>query len=186
MVCIEEKHESEVKSYYGYASSWRYWSHVHQALSRCRGKNGGSQRKIPVSAEIKKSMDWMRPGRHSQCFGFARGCSMLRTSDWFTLFTLYLSVYDLVLCLPVNKVLLHSALRTPGDLFTFEIFWTNWGKWSRSMTQEGSCFFKNRNKRIWVSWMLLIIHGLNHNIYHQLYHLSNPNPEPPWMKWSRD
>ena len=40
---------------------------------------------------------------------------MLRTSDQFALFTDF--VYDCVLCLPANRVLLHSALKTPGDLF---------------------------------------------------------------------
>ena len=33
-----------------------------------------------------------------------------------------LSVYDIVLCLPATKVLLHSALKTPGDFLAFEIF----------------------------------------------------------------
>lgn len=41
------------------AGSRRYWSHFHRARSRCSGKNGGFQRKILVSAEVKKSRDWI-------------------------------------------------------------------------------------------------------------------------------
>ena len=32
--------------------------------------------------------------------------------------------YDLMLCLPANKVQLHWVLNTPGDFLFFEIFWT--------------------------------------------------------------
>ena len=44
-----------------YVGSPRYWSHVRQAMRKCRRRGGFFQRKIPVSGEIKKSRDLLRP-----------------------------------------------------------------------------------------------------------------------------
>ena len=76
--------QSEANSYWctcSYAWSQTYWSHVHRSYAQVRKEEQGFSRgKIAVSAEIKKSRDWLRPwslGRHSQFFGFKRGCSVL-------------------------------------------------------------------------------------------------------------
>ena len=50
-------------------------------------------------------------GRHSQFFGFKRGCSMFRTSDQFIFF------HRFCLCLISCFVCRHLTLKTPGDFF---------------------------------------------------------------------
>lgn len=88
--CFFFKHqESEVKSYWLHVAGDTGVTYTYEATNRCRRKNRGFQRKMPVSAEVMKSRDWMRPQGHEKTlkvFGLKRGCSMLRTSDQFTLF----------------------------------------------------------------------------------------------------
>ena len=93
-------------------------------------------REIAVSAEIKHNSDWLRPcclNGHTPYSVFkkdARGFEP-RVSLFFSRI---LSVSDPALFLSATKVLLHSALKTPGDFLIFEIFWTNEEKRSRYTT----------------------------------------------------
>ena len=93
-------------------------------------------REITVSAEIKQNNDWLRPccpNGHTHFSVFKRGCSGLWASGQFGFYTDFVCVWSRSF-LPANKVLLHSALKTPGDFLIFEIFWTNEEKRSRYTT----------------------------------------------------
>ena len=82
------------------------------------GRTGIFHRKIAVSAEIM-SRDWLRPWRpirHSQFSVFKRWCSMQWTLGQFVFFKDFVCDWSRSFLL-ANKVLLHSALKTPGDFF---------------------------------------------------------------------
>ena len=135
-----------MKSYWcpcSYAQSW-YWSHVRQATHR---KNRVFQRKIPASAEIKKGRDWLRPwtmGRHSVFWVYKR---MLIASNLGSVpFIQTWSVSDLVLCLPANKVLLHSALKSP-DYFFFSSL--------KSFGPTEKCEVDLWQYQPWLEWWLI-------------------------------
>ena len=90
-------------------------------------------RKIAVQVEIKQNSDWLRPccpNGHTPISVSKRGCSGPWTSGQFGIFMDFVCVWSRSFCRQI-KVLLHSALKTPGDFLIFEIFWTNWEKRSR-------------------------------------------------------
>lgn len=65
--CFFFKHqESEVKSYWLHVAGDTGVTYTYEATNRCRRKNRGFQRKMPVSAEVMKSRDWMRPRGHEK------------------------------------------------------------------------------------------------------------------------
>lgn len=72
-------------------------------------------------AEVKTSRELdetMRPWEDTQSFLSLKEDTQCLEPQMRCSWTL--SVYDIVLCLPATKVLLH--LKTPGDFLTFEIF----------------------------------------------------------------
>ena len=76
-------------------------------------------KEITVSAEIKQNSDWLKPccpNGHTHFSAFKRGCSGLWASGQFVFFMDFVCVWSRSFLL-ANKVLLHSALKTPGDFF---------------------------------------------------------------------
>ena len=103
---------TESKILYDTVQSHVRWIYAHVQKEERKFSKG----KIAVSAEKKEYAQCFKP-RVNSCF--------------FCFFSWIAPVSDLVFCLPANKVLLHSALKTPGDFFELWNFLDHQEKWSR-------------------------------------------------------
>ena len=121
------------------------------------GRTGIFHRKIAVSAEIKKkNRDWLSPWPprgHSQFFVFKKGCSVLWTSGQRGFFSQSLSVSDLVLfCWQIKS---YCTQHWRLLVTFFDLFWTNWEKWSRFTTEEGCMELKKGHTCVDFAHLLL-------------------------------
>ena len=116
-----------------YVGSPRYWSHIRQAMRKCRRRGGFFQRKIPVSGEIKKSRDSLRPWSCGKTlpviFGYKEYAQYFE--PWVSSFFFFHGC-----CLCLISCFVCQQMKPWSLLVTFlisEIFWTNQEKWSRFM-----------------------------------------------------